>query len=301
MTAPGSQRGEIIMKKRIASAVLASAMAFCLAGCAGTAPAADKVQEAVNDVVESTVEEVKDQVEDVAETVSDVADEVAEEVADTTDDGVMTYQEYAEAALESEVTIVTYVQAHQSWWDGKLTVYTQDQDGGYFLYELPVTEEDAEKFVPGTKIKVTGYKSEWSGEIEITDATYEFVDDGDTFIAEPKDITDKLGTDDLINYMNQKVAFNGFTVVARPSGNAFDYKYDNSGSHDDNSDLYFDVQDSMGNVYTFTVESYLCGNDSDVYAAVEGLNVGDVIDCEGFLYWYEGANPHITGIGVKTN
>ena len=28
------------------------------------------------------------------------------------------------------------------------------------------------------------------------------------------------------------------------------------------------------------------------------LGVGDVIDLEGFLYWYEGANPHITSVAA---
>ena len=27
--------------------------------------------------------------------------------------------------------------------------------------------------------------------------------------------------------------------------------------------------------------------------------VGDKVDMEGFLYWYEGVNPHITGVTVK--
>ena len=54
-----------------------------------------------------------------------------------------------------------------------------------------------------------------------------------------------------------------------------------------------------GQTYIFTVESYLCGNDTDVYKAVEGLKVGDTIDLEGFLYWYNGANPHITSVTVK--
>ena len=48
--------------------------------------------------------------------------------------------------------------------------------------------------------------------------------------------------------------------------------------------------------YTFVVESYLCGPGSDVYEAVKALNVGDVVDMEGFLYWYEGVNPHITSV-----
>ena len=44
------------------------------------------------------------------------------------------------------------------------------------------------------------------------------------------------------------------------------------------------------------MEFYLCGQDTDVYKAVEALQVGDVIDLEGFLYWYEGANPHIISV-----
>ena len=48
--------------------------------------------------------------------------------------------------------------------------------------------------------------------------------------------------------------------------------------------------------YTFTVESYLCDNTTEVYNAVKALNIGDVIDMEGFLYWYEGVNPHITSV-----
>ena len=40
----------------------------------------------------------------------------------------------------------------------------------------------------------------------------------------------------------------------------------------------------------------LCGADSDVYKAVKELKIGDKIDMEGFLYWYEGVNPHITSV-----
>ena len=36
---------------------------------------------------------------------------------------VMTYDEYIAAPLDSAVTIETYVQATQSWWDNKITVY----------------------------------------------------------------------------------------------------------------------------------------------------------------------------------
>ena len=40
----------------------------------------------------------------------------------------------------------------------------------------------------------------------------------------------------------------------------------------------------------------MTGTDSDVYTTVGTLNVGDVVNVEGFLYWYEGVNTHITAI-----
>ncbi len=212
----------------------------------------------------------------------------------TKGEGVMTYAEYAAAAIDDEVVVETYVQAHQSWWDGKVTVYSQDQDGAYFLYNMACSEEDAEKLVPGQKIKVTGYKGEWSGEVEIVDATFEF-EDGDTYIAEATDVTDLLGKDELIDKMNQFISVKG-AVVADSNGAAFLYNWDGSG--EDGSDLYFNV--TVGdNTYTFTVESYLCPAGSDVYEAVKGLNVGDTIDLEGFMYWYEGPQTHVTSITVK--
>lgn len=55
---------------------------------------------------------------------------------DKKSEGVMTYEEYVAAELESQVVVETYVQAKQSWWEDKATVYTQDKDGAYFVYFL---------------------------------------------------------------------------------------------------------------------------------------------------------------------
>ena len=211
-------------------------------------------------------------------------------------EGVMTYAEYMEAELDTEVVVETYVQAKQSWWEDAATVYTQDQDGAYFLYNMACSEEDYEKLEVGTKIKVTGFKSEWSGEVEIVDATFEF-EEGE-FIAEPLDVTELLGTDELIAHQNELVSFKGMTVEAAgqdDDGNDVAFLYNWDGSGEDGSDLYFNVS-LNGETYTFTVESYLCDNTTDVYAAVKELQIGDVIDMEGFLYWYEGVNPHITAV-----
>ena len=217
-------------------------------------------------------------------------------------EGVMTHEEFAAAELESEVVIETYVQAKQSWWEnegvGTATLYTQDQDGAYFIYNLAIPEEDYEKLVPGTKIKVTGYKTEWSGEVEIdgSDATYEILED-DTFVAEPLDATDLLGADELIDHQNELVSFKGLTIEASTDadGNEAAYLYSWDGSGQEGDDLYFNASKD-GETYSFTVESYLCDKDSDVYKAVQELAVGDTVDLEGFLYWYEGAQPHITAV-----
>lgn len=214
---------------------------------------------------------------------------------DAKGEGVMTYEEYVAAPLDSEVTIETYVQANQSWWDNTITLYTQDKEGGYFIYNLACSEEDAKKLTKGTKIKVNGYKSEWSGEVEVTDGTFE-IEDG-TYTAEAVDITKAYGTDDLTNYQNQYICLKGMTVeAANEEGDAFLYNWDGSG--EEGSDLYFNLS-LDGNTYSFTVESYLCDSSTDVYQAVKNLNVGDTVDVEGFLYWYEGPQPHVTGITVK--
>ena len=136
-----------------------------------------------------------------------------------------------------------------------------------------------------------GFKSAWSGEVEITDATFEILE-ADPFIAEPEDVTAKLGTEELIDDQNKLVAFKGMTVEAYDeTGAAFAYK----NAENKTDDLYFKVSKD-GKTYDFCVEFYLCGQDTEVYKAVEALQVGDVIDLEGFLYWYNGANPHITSV-----
>lgn len=214
------------------------------------------------------------------------------------DSGIMSHEDYMAAEVDSEVVIETYVQAKQAWWDDKATVYTQDEDGAYFIYEMKCSEADYAKLEKGTKIKVTGYKSEWAGEIEITDASFEIVKGN--YVASAFDATSLLGTDELIDHQNEFVAFNGLTVEASTDadGNetAFLYSWDGSGT--DGDDLYFKASVN-GATYTFTVESYLCDNTTEVYAAVKSLKVGDTIDMEGFLYWYEGVNPHITSVTVK--
>ena len=252
------------MKKFIAL-LLALTMVLAFAGCASTQEPTEAPTEAP----------------------TTVATEPATTAAPTeAEAAVMTHEEYMAAELDAPVVIETYVQGHQSWWDNKITVYCQSEDGAYFLYELACSEEDAAKLVPGTKILVNGYKGEWAGEVEVMDGTFEFVEGGDTFVAEALDVTELLGTEELIAHQNEFVAFTGMTVEA------VEYKNGEPGD-----DIYVTLGYN-GASYSFCVEVYLTGTDSDVYTTVGTLEVGDVVNVEGFLYWYEGVNPHITAIAV---
>ncbi len=255
------------MKKLIAM-LLALTLVLAFAGCAKTeAPAPTEAPATEAPVVTEAATE---------------APEVETEAAAA----VMTHEEYMAAELDAEVTIETYVQAHQSWWDNKVTVYCQSPDGAYFLYELACSEEDAAKLVPGTKIRVTGTKGEWAGEVEVMGGTFEFVEGGDTFIAEALDVTALLGTEELVAHQNEFVSFKGLTVEG------IEYKNGEPGD-----DIYVTVGYN-GASYSFCVEFYLTGTDTEVYTTVGTLEAGDVIDVEGFLYWYEGVNTHITSVTV---
>lgn len=275
------------MKKKIFALLLAASMSFALVACG--AENQNSSQESSSEVG-SSVDSVETS-DGASESTDESTSESVEETGANVEQAAMTYAEYVAAAVDDPVVIEAYVQANQSWWDGKLTVYAQDQDGAYFLYNMACdSQEEADKLTKGTKIRVSGFKAEWEGEVEIADGTYEIIA-GDNFVAAPVDVTELLGTDELITKQNQLVAFKGMTVESEAL-----YKWDGSGSEGD--DLYFNVSVN-GNTYTFTVESYLCGADSEVYKAVKALKKGDVVDLEGFLYWYQGVNPHITACTVR--
>ena len=215
------------MKKKTLALTMAMALVLSLAACGNS-----NADVAAESTAAATTEAATTEAATTEAAATEASTEAAEAVADEKSEGVMTYEEYMAADLDSEVVIEAYVQAKQSWWEDKATLYTQDQDGAYFIYNSVCSEEDYAKLVPGTKIKVTGYKTEWSGEVEIAEgATFE-IEEG-SYIAPVTDVTDLLGTDDLINYQNQFVAFKGMTVEASQdaTGNdvAFLYNYDGSG------------------------------------------------------------------------
>ena len=217
-------------------------------------------------------------------------------------DKALTYAEFMAAELESDVIVEAYVQAKQGWWDNKATLYLQDENGGYFAYNATCTQAEYNKIEEGTKVRLAGKKTAWKGEVELAEGATVTVLSADKWIAPVTDVTSLLGTNDLLAKQNMKVAFKGLTVAAQKDGEgndvAFLYNWDGSGTEGSDSDLYFNLTDGE-DTYTFVIEYYLTGADSDAYKAVQALNIGDTVDLEGFLYWYDGAQPHITKVTVK--
>ena len=199
--------------KKVVSVALALCMAAAVTGCAGE-PAAESTAPESSSAAESTAEEAPAE-EAAEEPAEEAAEEPAAEVA------VMSYDEYMAAATDEAVAIEAYVQAKQSYYaeQGTATVYLQDQDGGYFAYDMACTQEEYDQMTEGTKIRVSGYKAEWSGEIEIMDGKLEEIIADDTFVAEPLDVTAMLGTDELAAHQNEKVVFTGLTVAASTDAN----------------------------------------------------------------------------------
>ena len=124
--------------KKLLAMVLTVSMTAAMVGCGQTAETTETAAESTAvETVESTAAE---------ETATESTEEstAAEEAAGE----VLSYADYVAADLDSEVTIESYVQAKQSWWEDKATVYTQDKDGAYFLYDMACSEEDYESSFP---------------------------------------------------------------------------------------------------------------------------------------------------------
>ena len=203
---------------------------------------------------------------------------------------VMTHDEYLAAEKETPVEIEAYVQATQSWYNNAIKIYAQDPNGGYFAYNIPCTEEQATKLVPGTKINIKGYKTSYKDmpEVDAKDAVLTIVDDGGYYIAPVVDMTDLLGKQELVNKAGMLAAFKGLTVTS------ISFKEDDS-----DRDIYVGL--SLGDKsFEFCVERWLTTHETEVYKAVEALQVGDVVDIEGFAYWYD-ADQDASGDGINTH
>ena len=263
--------------KKLLALLLALVMVFALVACGAEEEETDKT-----DKTEETEETTTAPVETTEATEEETTAEVTEPEEEVT---VMTFEEYMAAELETAVVIECAVQGNQSWWDNKITVYGADENGGYFMYEMACSEEDAAKLTQGTWIRVTGVKKEWEGMTEIMDCTFEFIEK-EPYIAEVTDATELLGTEELVNKTALPVSFTGMTVES------VEFQGGEPGK-----DIYLTVK-SGEETYSFCVESYLTGTDTEVYTVVSALEAGAVIDITAYVYWYQGLNAHIIGVNT---
>lgn len=204
-------------------------------------------------------------------------------------EGGISHAEFMAAQIESQVTVDCYVQAVYSR-DPLLettSLFAQTPDGGYFIYNMGCTEEEFARLTVGTKIRVTGTKAEFCGQLEILNATVEILDNARPWIAETLDATELLGTEELKTHMSKKVSFTGMTIEH------IEYKNEEPGD-----DIYLTVSYN-GMLYYFCVEVYLTDTESEVYKTVCALSPGDVVDIVGFLHWFDNSEPYITEITVQ--
>lgn len=211
---------------------------------------------------------------------------------------VLTYSEFMEVAEGDIVTVEGTIAAKQAWWNGAVSLYlTTDVPGqGYFIYNAICTIEESEnELAVGNFARFIGEKMIYAGEHELSDAKYQSVETNPT---PPKviDLTNHLN--DLTPYRNgyfsmtltvkEYVAPDDNTSVAESK--AYGYEGSTLGK-----DLYFTLTNGTVDI-NCVIESYLTDSTTDVYAIVQTLVVGETITVTGFLYWWNGPNPHIIKI-----
>lgn len=213
----------------------------------------------------------------------------------------MSFLDFMVAEIDAEVTVDSYVQL--SAYDaekGVISFFMADPAGGsYYVYQMPVTEEEAAQITEGAHLLVSGYKREWSGEVEILEAKFQLLEG--QYRSEAADLTFGLSEDSILPLlMNGRMSVSAAVVCGTPDAEEklqpFLYKWNGSGEEGD--DIYFNLLVN-GKAHTFVVESSEFGADSDLYKAVQALKIGDVLDVEAFLYWYEGPQPHVCGISSE--
>ena len=107
----------------------------------------------------------------------------------------------------------------------------------------------------------------------------------------------KLDEEALAALMNCRTAVRGAEVIASEAsdGTELPFLYKWNGTGDKGDDLYFKVRVGEHEL-TLVVEADEYNLDTELYQAVEALNVGDKVDLTAFLYWYEGPQPHLSGL-----
>lgn len=194
-----------------------------------------------------------------------------------------TWAEYAAAADDTTVVVSGTITAliAKSKGNSSNCIYLQDNDGGYYVYNLgsdPVADLGLKI---GNSIRVTGTRSTYSGTYEITNASVEVLDTGVTEVA-PADYTDiylaaeTLKDAALTEKQGLLVTLKGVTIV---------------GIGSDATYYQFNLGDKATPSYA-RLSSSVCPITADEQAAFKesyNANIGKLADVTGILTLYDGA------------
>ena len=184
------------------------------------------------------------------------------------------WAEYAAAEVETLVNVQGVVTAFGGKADA-VTVYFEDEDGGYYGYNLKVSEEVFAALEVGKTILATGLKDLYNGTFEVVDGTFEILDVEKKDVA-PKDIT-ALFDDAADAYDAELAALQGCYVTIKQAE--------------------MDLVD--GKYYYFTkgkVRMYVYASSSSVFVDAAGMATlaektvkGQTADITGIVGMYNGA------------
>ena len=111
--------------KKITVTAIALSMAMAMTGCSGNSTETTAASEAETTVAETSAAETSAAETSAAETSAAETSAAETSAAEAGEVSVMSYEEYMAAELDSKVVIEASVQAKQSWWEDKATVYAQ--------------------------------------------------------------------------------------------------------------------------------------------------------------------------------
>ena len=218
----------------------------------------------------------------------------APEPTTTVATNVLSYDEYIAAEVGSEVTIEAYITGRTTWYNNAASFYLADDNGGYYVYNLPCTEEEYASLLINKKLQVTGAKAEWKGEVEINGQTA--TENAGYIVLGASKTYDAILVNDIAKatldlYKNQLVKTKELTVTKAPYTNHDDFTLAPKAG----TDVYVEVTDGT-NTFLFVVEAYLEDSlyDSNTYKNVCALHVGDKVVLEGFIYYWENPQMQIT-------
>lgn len=208
----------------------------------------------------------------------------------------MSYEEFMAAENGDDVIVEGYISARQSWWNGATLYLTGAKGEGYFIYGYECTEDEYNsELVVGACLRVYGTKTIYAGEHEIMGENVDYeksgiVDNAPKFNEKVLEI-ESVKTEDLEQYQNCL-----FTATLKVKG-AASFKDDTNKT----DDIYFTLVDEAGNTMDCCVEFYLVSAYESVRNVIvsEDFKDGASVTVTGYLYWWNGANPHITSIVVN--